>query len=77
MYIYCVFVLCSEIKGSSQVKWRRLLNDLVTLCFRVSDVVLPVVSNSSPEGNIPDDVSEFHSLLLLLSSSSLLLLFKT
>jgi len=39
------------------VKWRRLLNDVVTTCFQVADVVLPVVSNSSPEGNIPDDVT--------------------
>jgi len=52
----CVFV-CSDIEGVSRVKWRHLLNDVVTTCFHVADVVLPVVSHSSPEGNIPEDLS--------------------
>ena len=52
----CVFV-CSDIEGVSRVKWRHLLNDVVTTCFHVADVVLPVVSHSSPEGNIPKDLS--------------------
>jgi len=49
--------LFSEIKDSSREKWRRLLSDVVLTCFQVADVVHPVVSNSSPEGNIPDDVT--------------------
>jgi len=47
----------SDIKESSRVKWRHLVNDIITTCFRVANVVHPVVSNSSPEGNIPDDVT--------------------
>jgi len=50
-------MVSSEIKAMNRVKWRHLLNDIVITCFRVADVVLPVVSNSSPEGNIPDDVT--------------------
>jgi len=50
-------MICSEVKARSGVKWRRLLNDIVITCFRVADVVLPVVSHCSPEGNIPDDLS--------------------
>jgi len=59
----CVFfnvmfiMVFSEMKDVNRVKWRLLLNDIVKTCFHVADVVLPVVSNSSPEGNIPDDVT--------------------
>ena len=53
-----MFVLVSsELQASSRAKWRHLLSDVVTTCFQVADVVLPIVSHSSPEGNIPDDVS--------------------
>ena len=58
-----MFILVpSEIKDVRKtVKWRLLLNDIIKTCFRVADVVHPVVSNSSPEGNIPDDVTTEYS----------------
>ena len=51
MFIY------SDTEYASRAKWRHLLNGVVTTCFHVADVVLPVVSHSSPEGNIPEDMS--------------------
>lgn len=36
-------------------EWRNLVSQLVAVCFRMSDVVSPVVQSSSPEGLIPMD----------------------
>ena len=36
-------------------KWQHLVASLVGVCFEVATTVSPVVSNSSPEGNIPED----------------------
>ncbi|XP_037725503.1 thyroid adenoma-associated protein homolog isoform X2 [Drosophila subpulchrella] len=33
--------------------WKRYIEDLVALCLKVSQVVLPVVSSASPEGHLP------------------------
>ncbi|XP_019737575.1 thyroid adenoma-associated protein [Hippocampus comes] len=37
-------------------EWRRLVSELIATCYRLSDVVSPVVQSSSPEGLIPMDV---------------------
>uniref|UniRef100_UPI0037E7F30F thyroid adenoma-associated protein n=1 Tax=Semicossyphus pulcher TaxID=241346 RepID=UPI0037E7F30F len=36
-------------------QWRRLVSELIAVCYRMSDVVSPVVQSSSPEGLIPMD----------------------
>ncbi|XP_077468779.1 thyroid adenoma-associated protein isoform X1 [Stigmatopora argus] len=36
-------------------EWRRLVSELIAVCYRLSDVVSPVVQSSSPEGLIPMD----------------------
>lgn len=36
-------------------EWRNLVSQLVAVCYRMSDVVSPVVQSSSPEGLIPMD----------------------
>lgn len=36
-------------------RWRRLVSELIAVCYRMSDVVSPVVQSSSPEGLIPMD----------------------
>lgn len=36
-------------------QWRRLVSELIHVCYRMSDVVSPVVQSSSPEGLIPMD----------------------
>lgn len=36
-------------------QWRSLVSQLITVCYRMSDVVSPVVQSSSPEGLIPMD----------------------
>ena len=36
-------------------QWRCLVSELIAVCYRMSDVVSPVVQSSSPEGLIPMD----------------------
>ncbi|KAF7710664.1 hypothetical protein HF521_009536 [Silurus meridionalis] len=38
-----------------QANWSQVVADLMALCYRMSDVVSPVVQSSSPEGLIPMD----------------------
>uniref|UniRef100_A0A7N6FJ83 tRNA (32-2'-O)-methyltransferase regulator THADA n=1 Tax=Anabas testudineus TaxID=64144 RepID=A0A7N6FJ83_ANATE len=40
---------------SQTEQWRRLVSELIAVCYRMSDVVSPVVQSSSPEGLIPMD----------------------
>ena len=40
----------SEVAGSSE--WQCLVSTILQACYDVADVVSPVVTNSSPEGNI-------------------------
>ncbi|XP_004554638.3 thyroid adenoma-associated protein [Maylandia zebra] len=40
---------------SQTEQWRFLVSELVAVCYRMSDVVSPVVQSSSPEGLIPMD----------------------
>ncbi len=37
-------------------EWRQFLSTLICLCFEVAEVVSPIVSHSSPEGNVPAEV---------------------
>ncbi|KAM7385101.1 hypothetical protein PAMP_001198 [Pampus punctatissimus] len=36
-------------------QWRCLVSEMIAMCYRMSDVVSPVVQSSSPEGLIPMD----------------------
>lgn len=38
-----------------QAEWSQVVSDLIALCYRMSDVVSPVIQSSSPEGLIPMD----------------------
>uniref|UniRef100_I3J4G4 tRNA (32-2'-O)-methyltransferase regulator THADA n=1 Tax=Oreochromis niloticus TaxID=8128 RepID=I3J4G4_ORENI len=40
---------------SQTEQWRFLVSELIAVCYRMSDVVSPVVQSSSPEGLIPMD----------------------
>jgi hypothetical protein len=51
-----VTLLCSYTEREYISKWQKLLALLIAACFKTAEIVAPVVSNSSPEGNIPDDV---------------------
>lgn len=46
----CVFRSLSQTE-----QWRCLVSELIAVCYRMSDVVSPVVQSSSPEGLIPMD----------------------
>ncbi|XP_034753231.1 thyroid adenoma-associated protein isoform X2 [Etheostoma cragini] len=46
---------------SQPERWRCLVSDLITVCYRMSDVVSPVVQSSSPEGLIPMDTDSENS----------------
>ncbi|XP_061646816.1 thyroid adenoma-associated protein isoform X1 [Phyllopteryx taeniolatus] len=37
-------------------EWRRLVSEVIAMCYRLSDVVSPVVQSAAPEGLIPMDV---------------------
>lgn len=54
----CVFRTLTQTE-----QWRSLVSALISVCYRMSEVVSPVVQSSSPEGLIPmDSVSGNQSL---------------
>ena len=36
--------------------WKEFVGTLINYCLQISQIVSPVVQNSSPEGNIPEEV---------------------
>ncbi|GAA6069237.1 thyroid adenoma-associated protein isoform X1, partial [Tachysurus ichikawai] len=55
---HCITAAMQQLSTGSlhlQAEWNRLVSDLIALCYRMSDVVSPVVQSSSPEGLIPMD----------------------
>ncbi|XP_066534782.1 thyroid adenoma-associated protein isoform X2 [Hoplias malabaricus] len=55
---HCITAALQQLSaGSLQlwIEWRDVVTDLIALCYRMSDVVSPVVQSSSPEGLIPMD----------------------
>lgn len=53
----CVWLMCFCVFRSLVLlsEWRAVVSELIGLCYRMSDVVSPVVQSSSPEGLIPMD----------------------
>uniref|UniRef100_A0A8C1ZWK6 tRNA (32-2'-O)-methyltransferase regulator THADA n=1 Tax=Cyprinus carpio TaxID=7962 RepID=A0A8C1ZWK6_CYPCA len=53
----CVWLICFCVFRSLVLlsEWRAVVSELIGLCYRMSDVVSPVVQSSSPEGLIPMD----------------------
>jgi hypothetical protein len=47
--------------------WKEFVGTLINYCLQISQIVSPVVQNSSPEGNIPEEVigGMFPSLIVL------------
>ncbi|XP_031435285.1 thyroid adenoma-associated protein isoform X2 [Clupea harengus] len=55
---HCISAAIQQLNTGSLVlasQWRCLVPELVAVCYRMSDVVSPVVQSSSPEGLIPMD----------------------
>ncbi|XP_053731279.1 thyroid adenoma-associated protein isoform X2 [Synchiropus splendidus] len=55
---HCITAVLQQLNTKSLCcmdQWRSLVSDLVAMCYRLSDVVSPVVQSSSPEGLIPMD----------------------
>ncbi|XP_072533812.1 thyroid adenoma-associated protein [Salminus brasiliensis] len=55
---HCITAALQQLNTGSlqlQAEWRDVVTDLIALCYRLSDVVSPVVQSSSPEGLIPMD----------------------
>lgn len=50
----CMF-MCVFRSLTQTEQWRSLVSELIAVCYRMSDVVSPVVQSSSPEGLIPMD----------------------
>uniref|UniRef100_A0A674NJE3 tRNA (32-2'-O)-methyltransferase regulator THADA n=1 Tax=Takifugu rubripes TaxID=31033 RepID=A0A674NJE3_TAKRU len=55
---HCITAVLQHLNTESlslMEEWRSLVSQLVAVCYRMSDVVSPVVQSSSPEGLIPMD----------------------
>ncbi|XP_056902918.1 thyroid adenoma-associated protein isoform X1 [Takifugu flavidus] len=55
---HCITAVLQHLNTESlslMEEWRNLVSQLVAVCYRMSDVVSPVVQSSSPEGLIPMD----------------------
>ncbi|XP_065153408.1 thyroid adenoma-associated protein isoform X1 [Paramisgurnus dabryanus] len=55
---HCITAVLQQLNTRSLVllsDWRTVVSELIALCYRMSDVVSPVVQSSSPEGLIPMD----------------------
>ncbi|XP_030012231.1 thyroid adenoma-associated protein [Sphaeramia orbicularis] len=55
---HCITAVLQHLntEGLTQTeRWQRLVSELIAVCYRMSDVVSPVVQSSSPEGLIPMD----------------------
>ncbi|ROI98695.1 Thyroid adenoma-associated protein [Anabarilius grahami] len=55
---HCISAVLQQLNTGSLVllsQWRAVVSELIGLCYRMSDVVSPVVQSSSPEGLIPMD----------------------
>ncbi|XP_053476778.1 thyroid adenoma-associated protein [Ictalurus furcatus] len=55
---HCITAALQQLSTGSlqlQAEWSQVVSDLIALCYRMSDVVSPVVQSSSPEGLIPMD----------------------
>ncbi|XP_063047806.1 thyroid adenoma-associated protein [Engraulis encrasicolus] len=55
---HCITAALQQLDTGSLVlagEWRALVPELISVCYRMSDVVSPVVQSSSPEGLIPMD----------------------
>ncbi|XP_053357978.1 thyroid adenoma-associated protein [Clarias gariepinus] len=56
--LHCITAALQQLSTGSlqlQAEWSQVVSELITLCYRMSDVVSPVVQSSSPEGLIPMD----------------------
>lgn len=54
-YAHFLMFVCVFRSLSHSEQWRCLVSELIAMCYRMSDVVSPVVQSSSPEGLIPMD----------------------
>nr|XP_015799588.2 thyroid adenoma-associated protein [Nothobranchius furzeri] len=55
---YCITAVLQHLDTQSlsqTERWRGLVSELIAVCYRMSNVVSPVVQSSSPEGLIPMD----------------------
>ncbi|XP_037321311.2 thyroid adenoma-associated protein [Pungitius pungitius] len=55
---HCITAILQHLNTESlshTEQWRCVVSELVAVCYRMSDVVSPVVQSSSPEGLIPMD----------------------
>ncbi|CAL4070628.1 unnamed protein product [Meganyctiphanes norvegica] len=57
----CLRMILLDVKENDFVKdyesWKSLLCEVIEMCFRISEIVAPVVRNDSPEGHLPMDLN--------------------
>ncbi|XP_067011359.2 tRNA (32-2'-O)-methyltransferase regulator THADA [Anabrus simplex] len=57
--LFCIRQLLQDVDLSSlsgNANWRRLVSELISLCFELNNTVAAVVNSSSPEGHLPMDM---------------------
>uniref|UniRef100_A0AAY4DDB0 tRNA (32-2'-O)-methyltransferase regulator THADA n=1 Tax=Denticeps clupeoides TaxID=299321 RepID=A0AAY4DDB0_9TELE len=65
--LHCITVALQQLDTQSLVltsQWQGVVSELIPVCYRMSDVVAPVVQSSSPEGLIPMDADSDMSAAL-------------
>lgn len=65
---WLAFCLCSSPLSTTHPTYHRTINEVVSLCGEVAELVSPIVCSSSPEGFLPE--SEETTQLAQVSSSS-------
>uniref|UniRef100_A0A3B3YNB9 tRNA (32-2'-O)-methyltransferase regulator THADA n=1 Tax=Poecilia mexicana TaxID=48701 RepID=A0A3B3YNB9_9TELE len=53
--VHCITAVLQRLNTDQTEQWTGLVSELIAVCYRMSDVVSPVVQSSSPEGLIPMD----------------------
>lgn len=58
--IHCIAKVMATVdwkKVGGSCRWKKLVQELIDTCIDVANVVSVVVNDSSPEGNVPDDLA--------------------
>ncbi|KAJ6646380.1 Thyroid adenoma-associated protein like [Pseudolycoriella hygida] len=63
--VFCIKHLMSrvDLMKTCDEDWRNFIQELIGICKSLTEVVAPIVNNSSPEGHLPNDFSDVDDIL--------------